>query len=538
MLKFRTYEQNRPASSLTLRNAHMLGADGNAMRAEVFVEDGIIVCDRRETGNAALALQHRIGDLGEFTLRTCLLPEREQPYLLNVELARHRMLLLLSKQEDWAIYELEKDHPATKRIEAAKRLFTEALSRQREDPDKAEQLAMDCLIAAIDGSEELALAHSEILLNRRKTNQTLPRHPIGGGVALEPAHERLRAGLAGNFDYVQLPTPWRMLVPEERDFDFTRMDAWVDWASRAKIPIIAGPLICFDTYSLPDWIFIWEHDYDTIRDLIYEFVQKIVGRYGNYVSVWNVTAGLHVNNHFSLNLDQIMDLTRMTVTQVKKLRPNARALIELREPFGEYYFNNPRTIPPLTYADLIADSSLNFDGFSVRFLMGQAISGEYTRDLMQISAMLDEFSGFSKPVYLSMAVPSEPVTSMMIARSDMDEPVDDDCGFWRRPWSPTVQSHWLAAIGQIAMSKPFVEGVAWNEICDHQDMQLPLGGLVTESLQPKQAFKRLLHFRKQLSEQAGSFTAKVATHSPADVQAQMMPPSHESSADDPRGANE
>ena len=37
---------------------------------------------------------------------------------------------------------------------------------------------------------------------------------------------------------------------------------------------------------------------------------------------------------------------------VKKIQPNARVLIEIREPFGEYYANNQRSIPPMMYADL------------------------------------------------------------------------------------------------------------------------------------------------------------------------------------------
>lgn len=534
MLSFLVFDQNQRASDWPLRNVYLIGADGNAIRADIEFRDGLIQCDKKESGIASLALQHRIGDLGEMTVQTCLLPERDQPYLLNLELARHRLLTFFSKQEDWALYDLGPDHPATRRIEAARKLFTEALCRQREDPERTEELALDALNAAIDGSEELALAHSEILLNRRRFNQTLPRYPIGAGIHFESGHERLRQGMAGNFDYVQLPTFWKSLAPEEGDMNFTKMDTWVEWASRCRLPILAGPLVSFETYALPDWIYIWEHDYEAVRDLIYEYVEKIVTRYGNYVSVWNVLSGLHINNHFALNLDQIMDLTRMATMLVKKLRPSSRAIIELSQPFGEYYAGNPRSIPPMTYADLIADSSLNFDGFAVKILMGQSVSGQFSRDLMQLSAMLDEFSGFNKPLYVSIAVPSEPVTAEMIPSENPQEPVDENSGFWRRAWSPTVQSHWLAAMLQIAMSKPFVEGVAWNEIVDHENIQLPLSGLVTDQLQPKSAFKRLLHFKRMLSDQP---SPAVMTGEASNPQTAIMPPQHEQSADDPRSVS-
>lgn len=536
MLSFLVFDQNKPAADWPLRNAYLIGADGNAIRADIEFNSGMIICEKRESGTASLALQHRIGDLGELTVRTCLLPERDRPYLLNLELARHRLLTALSKQEDWALYELGPEHPATRRIETARKLFTEALCRQREDPERADKLALDALNASIDGSEELALAHSEILLNRRRFNQTLPRYPIGAGIHFEEGHEKLRQSMAGNFDFVQLPTYWKSLAPNEGDINLGPLDTWVEWASRARLPIMAGPLVSFESHALPDWLYIWEHDYDTVRDLVYEYVEKIVSRYGNYVSVWNVLSAMHVNNHFSLNLDQIMDLTRMATMLVKKLRPSCCALIELCQPFGEYYAWNPRSIPPMTYADLIADSSLNFDGFSVKILMGQAVPGQFSRDLMQLSAMLDEFQGFNKPVYVTMAVPSEPVTAEMIPAVSPEEPVDDNSGFWRRPWSPTVQSHWLAAMMQVAMSKPFVEGVAWHEIVDHDDIQLPLSGLVTPDLQPKSAFKRLLFYKRMLGEQVPESSTTEVENTIAQA-AEEMPPTRGEFADDPRGPN-
>ena len=54
-----------------------------------------------EADTAALALQYRVGNIGEFTLQTCLLPDRDQPYLLCLELARHRVMTLYAKLEDW-----------------------------------------------------------------------------------------------------------------------------------------------------------------------------------------------------------------------------------------------------------------------------------------------------------------------------------------------------------------------------------------------------------------------------------------------------
>jgi GH35 family endo-1,4-beta-xylanase len=72
---------------------------------------------------------------------------------------------------------------------------------------------------------------------------------------------------------------WKQLQPEEDTFITEPLDEWVEVLSRKRIPIVAGPLINLQDSEMPDWMFIWEHDYDTLRELAYEYVQKVVARY-------------------------------------------------------------------------------------------------------------------------------------------------------------------------------------------------------------------------------------------------------------------
>jgi hypothetical protein len=86
----------------------------------------------------------------------------------------------------------------------------------------------------------------------------------------------------------------------------------------------------------------------------------------------------------------------------------------------------------------------------------------------------------------------------MIALGESQEAVDPNCGRWRKPWSSVVQSHWLEAMYKIALSKPFVESVTWHDLVDHQEMELPLSGLIGADMVPKSAFRRLVNFRRNL----------------------------------------
>ncbi len=490
-----------PEEAGTLRNALLLGTDGNPCKSEIVRDGDVIRCTKPEAGTAALTLLHPCGDLGEIALRTCLLPERDEPYLLELELARHRLMLLFTKLEEWAMFDLGDNHPVTRRAATARSRFIEALCLQKESPDEAAALGQQALVAALDGTEELALAHSELLLNRRRSTGAVPRQPIGVGLTPRTP-ERLRSGLGDSFDFIQLPTPWRMLCPEEKDYDWTLLDGWLASAKGRDLPVTAGPLLSFEPSHVPDWLTLFENDFDTLRELAYEHVERIVRRYGGRVKSWNVLAGIHLNDHYAFSFEQLMDLTRMSAMLVRKHQPQAKLLLEIRQPFGEYYAGNQRSIPPLVYADLVTQSAIPFDALQIHLPLGQALPGQYTRDLMQISCLLEEYAVFGKPLQVTLGVPSEPVTAAMIApdphRPADAGPIDDRSGHWRRRWSRQVQSHFLEAVFQIALSKPYVEAVAWIDLIDHAEMALPMSGLLTEDVQVKDAFRRLATFRDGL----------------------------------------
>ncbi len=501
MYKFLVLDNGAAAKQWTVRNAYLMGSDNCAMRSDIVFEEGSVVCRKREPGAAALTLQVEAGECGELTLQTCLLPERDEPYQLHLELARHRLMVLYSRLEDWAMFDHDGEQSITRRAELAKRLFIEALCQQGIDPTRSEKLARDCLMSALDVSEELALAHAELLLSRRRATHAVPRHPIGVGVAPEAGNDRVRGAVTGNFDFIRLPMAWKTLAPEEEQYRWGHIDAWVEWAAKARVPVMAGPVLNFDAAALPSWLFIWEHDYDTLRDLTYEHLERVVTRYKGAVGTWVVASGLHLNSHFNLSFDQLMDLTRMSVMLVRKVQPQARVLVEIRQPFGEYYASNPRSIPPQMYADLLIQGQVPFDGFSVKYLLGQSQPGQSVRDLMQISGLMDQFAGLGKPIHFCTGAPSEPVTEMMIAARDTNNPVDANCGYWRSAWSQLVQARWMESVIQIALSKPFIDSIAWSEMVDHADPDLPLAGLVDEDLAPKQSFRRLIAFRRQLLAQ-------------------------------------
>ena len=70
----------------------------------------------------------------------------------------------------------------------------------------------------------------------------------------------------------------------------------LDWTS---VSVYHGtrkePLVRLDAANVPDWMVIWEHDFDMLREMAYDYVQKMVTRYRKQVAVWNVAAGVQTN---------------------------------------------------------------------------------------------------------------------------------------------------------------------------------------------------------------------------------------------------
>jgi len=241
-------------------------------------------------------------------------------------------------------------------------------------------------------------------------------------------------------------------------------------------------------------LYIWENDYDTLRELVYEHLKAIVTRYRRTVSRWTVCSGLHCGEHFKLDFQQMIDLTRICVLVVRKLHPRAKVQVEIVEPWGEYHTNDRSSLPPVLYAEMLTQSGIPIDSFSLRVQMGSYKSGLSTRDLMSFSSMLDQYSMLDRPIAISaLGAPSAPLVP-----EEHPEGYPDS-GYWRRKWSEQAQASWLSAFGAVALSKPYVESVCWHELVDPTGAtEMRTGGLIDEKLVARESFARLVELRQSV----------------------------------------
>jgi hypothetical protein len=464
-----------------VHGAHLLGADGVPLRGAVQLQDGVIVCDARVQEPLALSLLWEVPDYGTIQLETTRLPPRAEPYLLPLELARHRLMRINFKREEWGLYDYPGMDEVAREIDEARDLFIGALE-QRDDLPAACELAERALARSLWASERMSQFHASVFLTRRHQGRGLLHPFLGVAAPTGTADTSLLDRLGGQFDFVRVPFVWRDIQPKEQGAQYDTIDAWVQAAKAAKLAVVGGPLLTFGVRSLPDWMYIWEHDYETILDLAREHVRRTVERYAKTVKSWIVVSGLHASDALSLNFEHIIELTRMAATTTRQAAPRGQVIIDLTQPWGEYFARNQRTIPPLLYAEMVAQSGIPFDAFGLQFLFGIGSDGYHLRDALQISALLDRLANLGKPLHITaVSVPSA-VGHALPMRAG---------GAWHAPWSDESQADWLRLFAEIALSKPFVESLCINSLADGLGDGFPAGGLLGEDLAPKSAFQRL-----------------------------------------------
>ncbi len=72
-------------------------------------------------------------------------------------------------------------------------------------------------------------------------------------------------------------------------------------------------------------------------------------------------------------------------------------------------------------------------------------------------------------------------------------------GRWHLPWGPQVQADWADVFYQLALSKPFVETVAWLNMTDGLSHYLSRGSLCSDNFSPKPVYEHIRQLKGSMS---------------------------------------
>jgi hypothetical protein len=302
----------------------------------------------------------------------------------------------------------------------------------------------------------------------------------------------LQRAVKGSLDFLSSPLRWNEIEAEEGRYNFRPTDRWIEWAvKQGRLPVHAGPVLDFHPRAFPSWATIWEHDYETLREFSYEHCVRVAKRYRRAVRRWIALSGPTVSEGVRFTIDQWVDLARLSTLAIRKAAPNAAVAIEISLPFGQHPGGSESVVSPRFFAEMLLHAGVQFDSLALRIQMGSAAVGESSRDLMQLSSLIDDYAAYEHMIDVSvLGVPSA-------AAGGGPDHLSPGC--WRGASSGRLQAAFVREAMTVLLGKAAVRSVAWQGLYDlERRPEQANGGLVSVEGRAKPALAALREVRSAL----------------------------------------
>ena len=490
VLKFRLTPPDLSGRLPELRKAYVTGLDRTPERLSVDVRPGLMTCHRESPESGRLSVPWRVDGFGSPILATATLAERGEPYELAVELARGELNDVRNQAADWIQMGLRPPDELEALLARSRRAFARAATA-RDEPAQAVASAQESLAAALEAGHVLAVAYTRQVLSRRLEGAarlpTLLASVLEGRPTTHPSAEPL----SGVINSARLRCSWAQLEPAEGQFRWDEVDEQLAWCRRKHLVVSAGPLLEFRPGALPDWLWLWEGDLDSIAGMVSDLVRQTVTRYRGKVACWHVVGRPATGEVLGLGEDDQIRLTARAIQVARQADPSAQIVIDLDRPWAEWMGSSPFRLGPLHLADSLARAELGLTGIGLEVAPGFSPPGSHMRDLFDFSRLLDLYALLNLPLHVGLVAPSS-----ADADPRADPGVRVELGQWPAPPDEASQRDWASEWVALAVAKPFVRSVTWLQATDATPHLYPHGGLFGPEGAPKLALPWLKSFRE------------------------------------------
>jgi hypothetical protein len=470
----------------TLQQAYVSGVDRIAWQIELRMEAGQLVVRRAVSESGNLHIPWPVQGHGRLVLSTASLMEQPRPYHLPLELARGTIGQLGNQMSEWRSMGLNVPEKVTETLSQAMKCFGRAAVGE-EDLQTSAQLAERAIGIALDAADLLAASYTDQAFRLRCPAGEKLSVFFGGNLGSrlpdQPATERF----LGSFNAAVVPVCWRDIETGQSSHGWTICDRQIEWCNTHGLRVCAGPLVQLDPQALPDWLYLYEDDFDNLLSCVAGFVRAAVTRYRGKVDFWQCAGRVASAEILSLSEEEKLRLAAGTIELARSLDPDTPILIAFDQPWGEYLGRREMDLPPLYFADALVRSGLDLSGVVLEINLGYDPGDTMPRPPLEFSRQLDYWSLLGLPLFVSLTVPS----------GDHDDPrARRRVSLPPGSWTAKRQQAWVARYVPLILAKPFVQGVIWNQLYDSQPHEFPHGGLFDEQDQPKPALDTLAAIRQ------------------------------------------
>lgn len=467
------------------QQAYLSGFDRIPWQVWAQHDDGELVLERAVSDSASLSIPWPVEGRGLITLSTGTLMERPEPYYLPLELARGKLGQVRGQLADWRMIGLIGCEDVEAKIVEATDCFGRAAVAEH-GSDESNRWAQKALASALEAADLLAGAYTEqALAARRRASGKLPSL-LGANLGSGLLDDRVAGEFLTAFNAAGVPLSWRETETSEENCSWEISDKQMEWCRDHRLTVFAGPLVQLDPRSVPDWLYLYEDDFDGILDFASQYVQAAVSRYRGQVGAWICAGRVNTAEVFPISEEEKVRLAARTIELTRTLDPEATVLVSFDQPWGEYLCRRDTDFPPLHFADALVRANLGLSGLMLEVNVGYHPGGTLLRDPLEFSRHLDYWSLLGVPLYLAVCAPSagraDPLAQ---GRAKPASGV----------WDVKTQQAWVSRYIPLALAKPFVQGVFWNQLRDAEPHDFPHGGLFDLRRHPKPALRQLASIR-------------------------------------------
>lgn len=490
VMRFIAYPSELLADWPEVHRAYLSGVDQAAWPTRIEVNGNQILCRRQNSDSGKLNVAWPVSGFGRPVLVTASLPEREDPYILAVELARGKIVQVRNQLALWQSAGMAIPDSFVPLHREAHRLLARSTAAQ-DDPAAASEIAQKAIATECQAAEILTRSYVAQRLEVR--HRQYPQLPtvLGcslGDSLLGPAQQQQ---FLSAFNGAAIPLQWRYIEPAEGDYKWETYDAQVEWALANNLLLRGGPLLDLSANGLPKWLSQWESDYWNLQSFVCDFIETVMSRYQGRIRIWEVVARANAGGALALTEENRLTLVAKILEVARQVDQEAQFVIRIDQPWGEYQARGQHKLSPMQFADALVRAGMDLSAINLEIGVGYTPVGSPSRDLIDFSRMIDQWSVLGLPLTATLAFPSG-------TGPDPNQTTDLEVEgrAWRDGASEETQAAWIDDYVPLLLAKPTIVAVFWNHLSDAQPHRFPHAGLVRPDGTGRPALDRVVGQRK------------------------------------------
>ncbi|HEY0984813.1 MULTISPECIES: endo-1,4-beta-xylanase [unclassified Schlesneria] len=486
LIRFAVYPASLVNDWPEVHAGYLTGADGRIFSTRIEIVDNIIECRRSSSESVKFHVAWPVPGYGRIVIPTASLPEREEPYLLAVELARGKIVQVRNQSSQWELAGLQIPEEFRGPNRAAHQSFSRAAASQSQ-PELASQLADEAIRHACEAAEILTRSYGAQALAGRL--QRFGSLPVSIGCELDGDVPTPEGTVHFNnvFHSATVAIPWTTIEAVEGEYNWDATDRRVEWCEQQKLMIRGGPLIDLGPGGLPPWLALWEQDVFNLQSFVCDFVETAIARYFGRIHTWEVCTRMNTGGALTLSEESRLTLTARVFDVARQVDEDAHLIVRVDQPWGDYQSRGSHGLSPIQMVDALIRSGVGLSGVNLEVAIGYRPHGSAQRDLLECSRLIDTWTNLDIPIFVTLVCPSS---------SEPDELALPDIQVnprtWPTPGNEKIQARWIESMLDLLVAKQRVAGVLLPHLSDGQSHRFPHAGLLNRDETPKEIVERLI----------------------------------------------